>query len=243
MNNVSRIHWLLLLVISGLLGIILLPYASGFPSLIVEDDGFFYAQIAKNIALHGFSSFDGLHETSGYHLLWMGFMASMAWVLTLFHSSPEFLLWGYLSLSLFIIALYAFLFFEKIELVLLVYVLSLMCSLLMEVNLLVLLLLPIYATLIQMYDSQKTGAPVWLYALIFLVPLVRIDSTVMLAIPLFVIFIQQRALGLRLGLALLAGLAAQLILMQLIFGNPFSVSSELKAGGAGDPRLISNLFY
>lgn len=61
----------LLAVLSALAAVAILPYASAFPSLIIEDDGFFYAEIARNISALGVSTFDGLHETSGYHLLWM----------------------------------------------------------------------------------------------------------------------------------------------------------------------------
>ncbi len=37
----------------------------------LEDDFFYYAQAANNLALHGLSSFDGVHLTNGYHPLWM----------------------------------------------------------------------------------------------------------------------------------------------------------------------------
>ena len=36
-----------------------------------QDDAFYYFQIARNIAAHHFSSFDGIHPTNGYHPLWM----------------------------------------------------------------------------------------------------------------------------------------------------------------------------
>lgn len=35
------------------------------------DDFFYYAQVARNFALHGVSTFDGTHLTNGYHPLWM----------------------------------------------------------------------------------------------------------------------------------------------------------------------------
>jgi hypothetical protein len=35
------------------------------------DDFFYYAQVARNFALHGVSTFDGIHLTNGYHPLWM----------------------------------------------------------------------------------------------------------------------------------------------------------------------------
>lgn len=37
----------------------------------LTDDFFYYAQVARNFALHGVSTFDGIHLTNGYHPLWM----------------------------------------------------------------------------------------------------------------------------------------------------------------------------
>jgi hypothetical protein len=36
-----------------------------------DDDAFYYFQIARNIATHHGSTFDGIHLTNGYHPLWM----------------------------------------------------------------------------------------------------------------------------------------------------------------------------
>ena len=40
----------------------------------LEDDGFYYAQIARTLARTGRSSFDGLTLTNGYHPLWLGLL-------------------------------------------------------------------------------------------------------------------------------------------------------------------------
>lgn len=45
-----------------------------------QDDFFYYYLTAKNIALHGFSSFDGIVPTNGYHPLWLWVMSAMAWL-------------------------------------------------------------------------------------------------------------------------------------------------------------------
>ena len=45
---------------------------------VVPDDAFYYLQIARNIARTGFSSFDGVHATNGYHPAWMGALALCA---------------------------------------------------------------------------------------------------------------------------------------------------------------------
>ncbi len=36
-----------------------------------QDDFFYYLKVAQNLALHGISSFDGIHLTNGYHPLWL----------------------------------------------------------------------------------------------------------------------------------------------------------------------------
>lgn len=233
---------LLLLVLSSLMAIVLLPYASAFPSLIVEDDGFFYAEIARNIAKLGVSTFDGLNETSGYHLLWMGVMSVTSWLLQLISDRPEFLLWGYLTLSLLVVSFYSVTFFKSIEARLLVWVLSLMCSLLMEVNLLLLLLLPVYHVMLNREDSGSK-VPSWACVLMVMIPLVRIDATIMLAVPLAYLFFTERPLALRCGLAVLVGVAFQLLAMKLFFGNFFSVSSTLKATDMEGLRVLSNFLY
>ena len=42
----------------------------------LEDDGFYYAQIARTLARTGRSSFDGLSLTNGYHPLWLAILAA-----------------------------------------------------------------------------------------------------------------------------------------------------------------------
>ncbi|HEY3875096.1 MAG TPA: hypothetical protein VGM92_06440 [Candidatus Kapabacteria bacterium] len=40
-------------------------------SIIPQDDFYYYYLTARNLALHGFSSFDGIVPTNGYHPLWL----------------------------------------------------------------------------------------------------------------------------------------------------------------------------
>ena len=44
-----------------------------------DDDFFYYFVIAKNIVLHGLSSFDGVTITNGYHPLWMLLITGLVW--------------------------------------------------------------------------------------------------------------------------------------------------------------------
>jgi hypothetical protein len=42
----------------------------GLLGRLVPDDGFYYLKIARNVALTGFQSFDGINWTNGFHPLW-----------------------------------------------------------------------------------------------------------------------------------------------------------------------------
>jgi hypothetical protein len=48
-----------------------LRFGNAVLSIGLEDDFFYYAQVARNLAFHGISSFDGTHLTNGYHPLWL----------------------------------------------------------------------------------------------------------------------------------------------------------------------------
>src|ERR1035437_4085432 len=45
-----------------------------------QDDFYYYYLTAKNVALHGFSSFDGIVPTNGYHPLWLWVLSAIAFV-------------------------------------------------------------------------------------------------------------------------------------------------------------------
>ena len=48
-----------------------LRFGDAVLSIGLEDDFFYYAQVARNVAFHGLSTFDGTHLTNGYHPLWL----------------------------------------------------------------------------------------------------------------------------------------------------------------------------
>ncbi len=43
----------------------------------VVDDAYYYLQIARNLDATGMVTFDGLHETNGFHPLWLGMLATL----------------------------------------------------------------------------------------------------------------------------------------------------------------------
>lgn len=53
--------------------------------VLMKDDGFYYLQIAKNIALGHGATFDGLAPTNGFHPLWALLLAPIFWIP---HASP-----------------------------------------------------------------------------------------------------------------------------------------------------------
>ena len=53
-----------------------------FPNGWIQDDAFCYAQIAYNIGTTYSSSFDSIHQTSGYHLLWGWFLGFVSWLVS-----------------------------------------------------------------------------------------------------------------------------------------------------------------
>src|SRR5437667_9870646 len=69
------VGWSLLVVIGTALLTLL---AHGVPNLFFEDDAYFYLQIAWNLGTGRGSTFDGLHVTNGYHLLWAGVLTPFA---------------------------------------------------------------------------------------------------------------------------------------------------------------------
>jgi len=44
---------------------------------LLQDDAYYYYEIARNIVLYGFSSFDGINGTNGYHPIWQVFSTAV----------------------------------------------------------------------------------------------------------------------------------------------------------------------
>ncbi len=89
-----------MLAVLAALTVAIWPLATGLA--VTVEDGFYYLQIASNIARGAGSTFDGLHPTNGYHPLWMACLA----ILSSFAPDPDRLLAlaGLLQAALAIIA-------------------------------------------------------------------------------------------------------------------------------------------
>lgn len=66
-------HWLTLILVLYAFGVAIWPVAAGLEATF--DDGYYYLQIARNLAGGEGSSFDGLSPTNGYHPLWLLILA------------------------------------------------------------------------------------------------------------------------------------------------------------------------
>ncbi len=214
-----------------------------FPYGLLYDDGYFYAQIAYNLGTMGQSTFDGINTTSGYHLLWGALLGLVSAIVGLFTADKTAHLYffqvAFVGVATFMAGAVARRPVDRF----IVFMLVLFCTLLMETALLSLLLLAFAHLEITRFNHRETP-PFLSYFVVALVPLVRIDASMILVVYC-ALLLKERAVqeALRLGAALAAGLLAQIGLMQWIFGHPLSVSAMIKLRGAGlAHHFPANLF-
>ena len=210
-----------------------LDLINGFPYGLTYDDGYFYAQIAYNLGQSGRSSFDGFSTTSGYHLLWGGLLGLVSAALAPFTASKAAHLYAFEVVFVVLALGAAFRFHSRAVERLCVLALVILGTLLMETMLLSCLLLGLAREEVEI-RAAATEPPWRALVLSFLVPLARIDAAVILAVYALLLFAldRERRRALQLLAALGLGVLAQLALMQLLFGHPFSVSSMIKLHSA-----------
>ncbi|NOZ22832.1 MAG: hypothetical protein GXP25_17275 [Planctomycetes bacterium] len=66
----------------GLLVVLSIPWWID-PTFFIADDSYFYLQTAKNIALTGKQTFNGLFPTNGLHPLWLYLLSLYSWLVSL----------------------------------------------------------------------------------------------------------------------------------------------------------------
>ena len=192
----------------------------------IEDDAYFYTNIAYNLARTGVSSFDGVNVTDGYHLLWMGVLALASYVVGMATVSKFIHFFIFIFISVFICirvsSRYGTTATEKLMLFFFFY----WGGLLMETALLAWLILALLDSVLN--DSKSSGR--WSLLLAFLIPLTRIDAF-MIPGAVSLALLPEKKLGrfFSFNACLALGMLAQLLLMRSIDGSFFSVSSELKA--------------
>jgi hypothetical protein len=235
---------LFIIVLSLTFAAFTLNAATVFPNGIVEDDGYFYSKIAYNIGIYQFSSFDGVLTTSGYHLLWAWLLAGISWAIGIVTPALAVHLFAHLAAFYSLILLASWEATRRPIAAIAVAALLLTTSALMETGLLALLLALIFQSFLAQDEEASIGAMALPTAL---VPLVRIDASIVIVVLILYLLIRARRSGLILVAALGVGCLAQFVLMQLIFGEFYSVSSFLKASqdvhGSGlIAHLKANIF-
>lgn len=191
------------------------------PYGLMEDDGYFYAQIAYNIGLNRRSSFDGINITDGYHLLWCWILSGITFFVSFFTINKNIHIFFHIFFQLLIIS-YAALrvskknVFESFAL----FSFFLFGNLLMET-----VLLAVFLLLIASEEKSKLR-----YLVFFMVPLTRIDAAVILFPVLAHCLFTERKEFLKILLALTTGVLVHFISIYYLSGEFFTVSSILKTG-------------
>jgi len=208
-----------------------MPMVQVFPNGILEDDGYIYAQIAYNIATLGASTFDGINITSGYHLLWGGILSIISLIVTVFTDGKFAHLFLLVLFNIIIYVAVSWRMFDQNLERLGAFIFFLMSSLIMETILLSTLFLVIAS---RFLNGEGDFGDSWVDLLfIFLIPLTRIDSSVVIGVISLYFLIYNRTIFVRIIAALLLGVAAQFLTMYALFGELVSVSSFLKISDTG----------
>ena len=229
-----------------------------FPRGLLADDAYFYVKTAWNLGVHGASTFDGIHSTDGYHLAWQAVLAVVSFIASPISVNPSVhlgaMLWLYFMLCWWI----GLSFGRRWVDVLLLFGMGLIFKAMMETTLLSLVLLALYAHvyLAPHEPGSDTRAADWSGRswLLVLIPLIRIDATLIGAVMALSRFFQTTSPGQSSGpgpkvksvavdLAwLTAGVALQLALRRWYLGEWTSVSMEVKsAPGSMAQRIQNNL--
>jgi len=225
----------LLFIVTGaaLLGLL----SRGFPNLFLEDDAYFYLQIAWNIGTGHGSTFDGLHVTNGYHLLWMGMLAPTAWLAAALGLGKGAFVTLVCALGLTVALLSAVTTFRQPLTRMFAVLLFLFCGLTMESTVLGALALVVG----RMFLGEIRPGLTATIALAALLPLARIDFVWFVpALAMLAAIDPRNPRALRLVPATAGttlGAVVHLLLERLLFGTWSSVSSAYKADLFADRGL------
>ena len=218
---------LVLLTVGSVMALALLPLASRLPNPVIADDGYFYAQIAYNLATRGRSTFDGLHTTSGYHLPWAFVLAAVSRALAVVTLEKSVHLLAYLAVALSVALATARHFFVSRSFQLCAFVLLVSNVSLTEMAIATPIVLGLLRGATRDEDDGLRGPEPWLALAL---PLIRIDLSCVPLVIAIVIHLRDARRARRLAVATLLGAAAQLALMKLAFGQFVSVAASLKLG-------------
>lgn len=192
----------------------------------MEDDSYFYAQIAYNIGVNRVSSFDGINVTSGYHLLWGWLLGTLSFIVSFFSLDKDIHLYSMFVLYCYIAINLAYYFGKNVFERLILFAIAIFLTMLMETGLLSLLLLVFVNSFVIEKKFNIIG-----YFATFLIPLARIDAVLFFILPIMHLFVEKesRKIALKLGITVISGVLFHFVLMYVSFAHFFSVSSLIKA--------------
>lgn len=217
-----------------------------FPMGFMGDDSYFYTQLAYNIGVYKFSSWDGINLTNSYHLLWQGIISLVSLFLSFFTNVKEHHLMGHIFIYFFI--LFVFLkYYSRNYLDSLVLVSIIISGYLLLDNITVIVLLFIIYKEFEKYIENKKFSFLLIFAF-FLIPLARIDAIAIVGfIPFFFLLKTKEKFYFYLLLSLLLGLLVNLSIYYLIAGEFYSVSSYVKMNqnltNTMQHRIVKNVIY
>lgn len=228
------IEYSLVAGLSSLLALAAMPWLGSPSRGFMEDDSWFYSQIAFLWPRVGFPTFDGLHQTSGFHLFWGGLLAGVSWIVSLWTSSKLVLASVLTALHVTILWASARLIarsalHRKTLLVVAMTILSL-GAFYMETAPLGLLLLVLLHRSRSLGHQADRSAAITLTLLAAAAGLCRVDALLILFVWGISAFHQRVSRPLLLGATL--GLVLHGGAMFLVFGQFYSVSSMLKLSAA-----------
>ncbi len=217
-----------------------------YPLSFMADDSYYYSQIAYNIGVNRFSSFDGLNLTTGYHLLWTAVLSFISFFMSFFTQIKEVHLMSHISIYFLIMIFFLKKFSSNTFETLILSGIIISGYILMENLIVILLLFLIYKELIK-FNKKNQFSKILLFSF-FLIPLARIDAIILVGfIPLILFLNTRNKFYLLLLLSLLIGIIFNFIIYYIIGGEIYSVSSYVKMNqnitNTMEHRIIKNVFY
>jgi hypothetical protein len=198
-----------------------------YPSLVVEDDFFFYLKTATNLWNYGFVTFDGINPTNGIHPLYFIFSSLVYFFIDLGGITEQkiaFFIYSALYFSL-IYSICSYLLERKGALIL--FMSLILCGIYMETVIL--------GLLFCLFSIKRTKV------LIFFIVFCRIDSLIILLPYLIYKLFNCKTEALSLLGPILLGVLGTLIFNFLLDGMPISISSFIKM--TSDFSIIDKLLH
>jgi len=205
------------------------PVIIHFPAAVVDDDAFFYTQIAYNMGTFYKSTFDSITITNGYHILWQLFLGFVSFAAGIFTQNKTVHLFIFVFVDILIFLIIANVFFKKIYEKIACFFIFIVDKMLMETLPLTMFFLIIIDKILKSEDIKPSKKNALYFLAVIAVPLTRIDATIILFI-LFLYFLYRKKLKIYCfsNIFLAAGVLLHFIFLKCLFGEFFTVSSILK---------------